>query len=555
LRGESKTSVIAAALLVAIVVAAGLWGQTRGSFGGDEPYIAVNLTSSDWGDRLHAFNADFHGRHGGRWYMGVQEYQRRYIRYLPSFVMSLEWATFGSRAEDFKLVSLAIHILNCLLGFALLRRFLGSVYTAALLACVFGLHPAVRQPVDWVACQNVLLAGTCALLAIYAMVIRHAGGGALAQLGVVFAAFVGLTSLESLIAFPALLFSYDLWVARTGRARALDRPYRAALLLLYPIYVVLAYLNRSDVTTSDASYRAPIPEFFSVMSTDLANYLVRSFAGTFSAYSSELYALIGHPLVLLVIIIGLGALAFPFRKRSAFWIGAIFYVSTLGPPLLIRAAVSLANYPSTRQLYVPLIGLAIMLAAMLKGPFRKVPAFAMLAFCAISAALHWNHLPNRARGERHLEMSAVVAAELANVEPTAPIVTIGWSRCAYDLRFDSGGRSVYDLIPVSVKGRLPEFEPLDAHTLLVRSDAGLTVIVNEVSPKPGVRARIAPPPLVVEGAQDLEIARVSDPEFTETGAIRTLRFEFDRPLSDHVFFWIHGCADPERVPLDWQPTD
>lgn len=546
---ENEANRLLGALIVCVVLVIGLYGQTWGPFGGDEPYMAVNLQSDQWSDRLHAYNADFPGISGGQWYLGVQSYERRYIRYLPSLVMWSEWEIFGSDPQPFKRVSLAIHIFTCLLGYLLLYRWLGSVLTATLLTCLIGLHPVVRQPIDWVACQNILVGAACALLALSALVRRHKDEGVVSQLAVVLFAFLALTSSESLIALPALLLAYDVWASRSNAAQGLGQGYRVALLVLYPIYAVLLYVNTSDVTVSDASYRASISEFLSVASTDLSNYIVRSVVGTFSGYSSEVYQRIGQPLLLVGLIVLIGALLFPFRKNPAVWWGLLIYVATLGPGLITRASVSLANFPSTRQLYLPLIGIAILLAGVLPRPLRRVHQIIIVLLCVLSVMVHWNHLPNRERGERHRAMGEVVRAELSERPKVNRIITIGRSRCGYDLRFDASSRPVYDLIPATLRGLRPEIKAAGPRTLLVRSDDGLGILVNPVPPKAGRRVQISPPVLVETGVQSLSVGRVHVEEVTEEGLILEIRYEFDRDLEEMAFFWLSGCADPQRVVL------
>ena len=208
-RYESQRNLsLALSLATLLIVAAGLWPNTQGSFGGDEPYVFANLNSPSWRERLFAFNADFPGRSGSAWYRGHERYQRRYVRLLPSALLGVEAHLFGSHAPSYKRVSLALHLATCLVGFYLLLRLLSDPRKAALLVAPLGLHPVVDQSIDWVACQPILIAGLFSLLAGAAWVHRYQRGG---QMGwaVPPLAFLSITSYEAAIAVPLLLLGID----------------------------------------------------------------------------------------------------------------------------------------------------------------------------------------------------------------------------------------------------------------------------------------------------------------------------------------------------------
>ena len=533
---------------VSIAIAVGLFAQTRGPLGGDEHYIFANLTSPEWSQRLAAFNADFPGASGGHWYSSTPSHQRRYVRLLPSALMALEAHVWGSRPLPFKLVSLLIHLLNCLLGYRLLHLWLGSRARAAVVVAVVGLHPAVAQPINWVACQYLLVAASMSLLAANALAELRRGAGRAAELALLACTFLAMTSYEAAIGLPVLLVFADFWTRR-GADRKAPRVRWAGLIALYPLYGLIAWSNSRDVTRSDASYRAPPGEFFSTAIADLSNYLVKSLVGQPPIYDARVYAWIGNPLSLAALLLVFGALLWWLARRRATVLGVVVYLGFLAPPLLARAAVSWTNYPTTRQLYLPLIGVAIVLGAFFKRPVDWRHSALATTVCLAMAVSHWQLATPSPLADAHAKMGAVVQNELRGVPADTPVVVIGHSSCGYDVRFDAGRHRVWNLVPLSARRGPPELSRIDDRTLRAHSANGLAVPVAVPPSHPGQRFALEVPELARAGEQRLEIATVTTPA-REGPFITELHFAFDRPLDAHVFFSIAGCDLPQRVDLN-----
>lgn len=535
-------------LLIVVVVAAGLYARTRGPLGGDEHYIFVNLTSPAWSDRLAAFNADFPGTSGGHWYSGLPSHQRRYVRLLPSALMSFEAWLWGSSPLPFKWVSLALHLTGCLLGYRLLRLWLGSRPKAAIIVAVVGLHPAAAQPVNWVACQHLPVAVIMTLLAANALAEAERGAGRAAEVALVACAFLAMTSYEAAIGLPLMLIFADAWIRRWPHQEA-PRSRWASLLALYPLYGLIVRWNTHGVTRSDASYRASPEEFLGTAAADFSNYLVKSLIGRPPFYDGQLYAWIGHPLSLAGLLLLFGLVLWRLSRRRAAILGIVFYLGFLAPPLVARAAVSWTNYPTTRQLYLPLIGVAIVLGALFKRPLGWRHVVLATAVCLAMVFSHWRLATPSTLAAAHAEMGGYVREELRGADPEAPVVVIGHSGCGYDVRFDAGRHRVWNLIPLTVRRGLPELTALDDRTLAVHDANGLSVPLVVPPPPPGQRFEYEVPELARTGEQRLEIATVTTPP-RERPILTDLRFSFDRPLDSHVFFSLTGCTLPQRVRFD-----
>ena len=150
---------------VVLVVALSLGRFVGGPLTGDDDYVLHNLASSKVREGLFAYNVDLVKGEGGEtvWYEGFDTLQRRYVRVVPSGLMTIEYRLFGSNPIGLKTISLLVHLLNLVLGYGLLRRNLADPLTAAAIVALVGLHPAAAECVGWFACQPILLAALASL--------------------------------------------------------------------------------------------------------------------------------------------------------------------------------------------------------------------------------------------------------------------------------------------------------------------------------------------------------------------------------------------------------
>lgn len=98
--------------------------------------------------------------------------QPYYLTYLP--VTYTAWALLASFAhppalypQAFHLANLAVHAVNALLVFAIVRMLVGKDWPACAGALLFALHPVQVEPVAWVSGMKDLLGGLLSLLALW----------------------------------------------------------------------------------------------------------------------------------------------------------------------------------------------------------------------------------------------------------------------------------------------------------------------------------------------------------------------------------------------------
>lgn len=536
-----------------LVVGLGLGRFVAGPFTGDDDYVLHNLASPGWRDALFAYNVDLVRGEGGQttWYEGFDTLQRRYLRVVPSALMTAEYRLFGSRPIPLKTISLLVHLLSLALAYRLLRRHLTDPSTAAAVVALVGLHPAAAECILWFSCQPILWAALFSMLASAALLKLREGATAGRRAGFVAAGAATLVSYEAAVGVPLLLAGLDwLWPRDGGRRRSSDSWASGTLLAVYPAYLAVAIWNRAGTTLTDASYRAGAGGTLVNVRTDLANYLVKVLP--VPPYGASAYAEIGSwtGAALVATLVGLWLHRMgPSRTRN---LGLLAFAVTLAPSLLTRAAVSTMNFPSFRQLYLPLAGVGILLCAWRPRGFGRVGRWVASVLVVALVVLYLGLAPARARpADRlaHEQAGARLEGLLAGVPAGVPIVQGGQSSCGYSLSYDARGREVWQLVPPTEDGSAPALRAIDERTLEVVAPEGATLAFSaSLLPDPSPRRVRVVPPLLSVGRQRLPLAAAHTPQ-RAGDAVTGFRLTFDRPLTAYVFVRVSGCVELDR----WRP--
>jgi hypothetical protein len=145
-----------------------------------------------------------------------------YFRPLSVLVLAAQVRWFDAAPQAMHLVSLALHLCNTALVWLLARQLAPKqVPQAAFAALLYGLHPALIEPVYWVGCQYEMLVTLFILLGLLANA-RLSGAWPRA---VVVAAwfFLAACSKEAAAAFPLLLLIFDYTTSHADSLRTLIR--------------------------------------------------------------------------------------------------------------------------------------------------------------------------------------------------------------------------------------------------------------------------------------------------------------------------------------------
>jgi tetratricopeptide (TPR) repeat protein len=315
------------------------------------------------------------------------------VNWIPLTRLSyhLDAALFGSEPRAFHATNVLLHALASVLLFLALARMSAAVWPSAFVAAVFAVHPLQVEPVAWISARKDVLSGACfaASLLAYARYAERPSFRRYAVLWV--AACAGLLAKPMLVTLPAVLLLLDAWPLRrlfgpSGRL--------APFVLLEKLPLLLPALAVAAVT---AMVQPVVGSEGHAISVRVANaidslgaYLRVSF------WPSGLAVLYPHPgaeipawrvassgavVLALTIFAALG-----LRRRPAQALGWLWFLGMLVPVIgLVEVGLQAR---ADRYLYLPLIGLAIMVAwGGMEIARRRRAASRAVAFLAVASLI------------------------------------------------------------------------------------------------------------------------------------------------------------------------
>ncbi len=310
--------------------------------------------------------------------------------------------TFGSYWLDqlmwvrdplgFHLTCVLLHALNCALVYALGCALRFGPAPALLAALVFAVHPVHSEAVTWVACRADLLVTTFAILAVLAFLryCRRDGWATLA--GIAVCTFGAIASKETGIALPLLLLAAV--STAPGESMAWLRPRRRSMAAILAavagviVYWMLRPTDRSPGLSLSAFDLTGLRHLLgtfgfyverTLLPLDVATYVPEPPGGAWESISA---------------VAGMLAVAFLLVPRespgSHRRFLTLWFLLTLAPALLVAIAEMLVTKASDRYLYLPSVGLALLLASwlsrhreLLGGRALRVATVTVLAGLAV----------------------------------------------------------------------------------------------------------------------------------------------------------------------------
>lgn len=161
-RSQPSPHVRGVALLVLLVLLAYL-SSTRGGFVWDDVVLATGRRTAPQGKAAGVF-LGYWSQHRGAFTPG----------YYPARELSLalDRKLWGQNAPGFHVTNVALHILSCVLLYALALKVTGRPGTSLLWAALWGLHPAATECADWIKNRTILL---CAPFSFGALILAFPG--------------------------------------------------------------------------------------------------------------------------------------------------------------------------------------------------------------------------------------------------------------------------------------------------------------------------------------------------------------------------------------------
>jgi tetratricopeptide (TPR) repeat protein len=266
---------------------------------------------------------------------------------------------FGMKSGMHHWVSVCIHLLSSILLYLALRRATGARYLSGFVAFVFALHPLHVESVAWIAERKDVLGAFFWFLALYAYVWYAERPSPGRYVAVVVPFCLGLMSKPTLITFPFTLLLLDVWPLRRFQWPKTIWE-KLPLIALSAVSSVVTY-----VVQKSAGALGPMAPAMRVENAFLSYvmYIGQMFWPTrlavFYPYPSSIpawKALAAAAILLIVSVLVMKV----WRTRPYLAVGWLWYLGTLVPVIgLVRAG---GQSHADRYMYVPIVGLSVMLA-------------------------------------------------------------------------------------------------------------------------------------------------------------------------------------------------
>ena len=289
----------------------------------------------------------------------------------PVTVLShlLDGQLFGLEPWGPHLVNVLLHTANTVLVFLWLRRLTGTHWRSALVAALFGWHPAPVESVAWVAERKDVLSTFFGLLALvgYTRYVEESevqGPRSRVWYGACLAAFaLGLLSKPMLVTWPLVLLLLDYWPLgrfRSGRVWPLVREKLPFMALVAAASVVTFLVQRNSGAVVTMA-RMPLGARSENAVISYCRYLGKLF------WPEHLVIFYPHPgywpggwVLLAVVLLGglTGLFIVQWRRQPYLLMGWLWYVGTLVPVIGLVQVGEQAM--ADRYTYIPSLGVLIM---------------------------------------------------------------------------------------------------------------------------------------------------------------------------------------------------
>jgi tetratricopeptide (TPR) repeat protein len=311
---------------------------------------------------------------------------------LTRFSHMLDGQFFGLRGGWHHLVSVGWHALAAVLLFAFLARCTHARWPSAWVAFLFALHPLHVESVAWVAERKDVLCAFFWFLALWAYVRYAERPGRGRYLLVLLLFCLGLMSKPMIVTLPFLLLLLDAWPLRRFSPAAVRE--KIPFFVLAAVSAIATYLVQHASGAVKEVARLPLGLRIENALVSCAIYCLDTIwpAGlaVFYPYPNGFaWWMVAAAGLVIAVITALTLRS--FRSAPYLAVGWIWYLVTLAPVIgLVQVG---AQARADRYMYVPMVGLTIMLAWGAAGLARRWQAAerpiaaAAIATCLGAAAL------------------------------------------------------------------------------------------------------------------------------------------------------------------------
>jgi len=305
---------------------------------------------------------------------------------------------FGLNSGLHHLTSVLIHALAALALFAFLKRATHARWPSAFVAFLFALHPMHVESVAWIAERKDVMSALFWFLALWAYVFYTEKPGVKRYLLVLVPFCLGLMAKPMIVTLPLTLLLLDFWPLDRWRTSRIVWE-KIPLFALSGAGVLITLLVQQSSGAVQSLNAFPLGLRIENALVSYVVYIGKTFwpsgMAVFYPFPKEIPA--WEALLAALALAGVSILVVrAFRSFPFLAVGWLWYLITLAPVIgLVQAG---AQARADRYTYVPMIGLAIMLAwgaaaVVARWPRAKPAVLAVAgAGCVCCAAVTWFQL-------------------------------------------------------------------------------------------------------------------------------------------------------------------
>ena len=308
----------------------------------------------------------------------------------------LDYQLFGLNPSGHHLISVAIHIVNALLLFWILKNITGAIWPSAFVAAVFALHPLQVESVAWAAERKTVLSGLFWLLTMAAYVRYTRQPGFLRYLLVLLVFGLCIMTKPVVVILPFAMLLLDYWPlerirwgqkGKTAKTTSNQKSAgwliaeKAPLLAMSAILGVLTVIAQQSGGAVSTLDKVPLDHRIGNAFISYVKYIGKlvwpSDMAVFypPSHSNLLNATM---LICAFIFIVISAISiYTGRRRKYIAVGWLWFAGTLVPMIgLVQVGdQAMAN----RYMYLPMLGLLIIIALAGKELIAKHPRLKTVA--------------------------------------------------------------------------------------------------------------------------------------------------------------------------------
>ena len=302
---------------------------------------------------------------------------------LTSLSHMIDCQFFGLSGGMHHLVNIAFHLAAALLLFAFLNGATSARWPSAFVAFVFALHPLHVESAAWIAERKDVLSTLFWFLALFEY-LRYSARPALRSYLFMLAAFcLGLMSKPMLVTFPFTLLLLDVWPLRRTRFPKTLWEKVPLFALSLAVSLVTLFTQKSGGAMRTFALGLRLENALVTYAAYLAQTFFPRDLAVFYPYPESIPA--WQIAVSAVILTAVSALCLRmWRTRPYLGVGWFWYLGTLVPVIgLVQVGL---QSRADRYTYVPLVGIAIMLAWGAADIFEHWPAVRKPILAAAAAA-------------------------------------------------------------------------------------------------------------------------------------------------------------------------